>query len=617
MNFTALDYGVFLGYCCIIIGIGLFVSREKKGKKKNASDYFLASKALPWWAIGSSLIASNISAEQVVAMSGSGYVLGLGIATYEWMAAATLLIVGKFFLPIFLKKEIYTMPQFLELRFDHRVRTIMSIFWILVYIFVNLTSVLYLGAISMETIMGIPFVWAIASLALFSALYSIYGGLKAVAWTDVVQVVFLIGGGLITTYLAVKAVGGDAGFMGGLSSMLERAPEHFDMIFNKGEVFVTEGTNVKDPYTDLPGISLLIGSMWIINLSYWGCNQYITQRALAGKSLAEAQNGIMFAGYLKLFMPIIVVLPGIAAYLLLQDGVALDMFQVDIQGEYILNEAGERVVAHDKSYPAVLTYFVPEGLRGLAFAALIAAIVSSLSSMINSTATIYTMDIYRNYINKNASETQLVTVGRYMAGIALIIACLVAPALQNFGQAFQFIQEFTSLVSPGVFCIFIFGLFWKKATADGAFWVAIATVPLSWILKISFPPEQLPFIDRSGIVFLLLSFIMIGMSVLKAPGKKFIFDKTSSALAIMVAVLILGDVILGQYGQTLHDPLRKANLHLIAILTLLAFISVVKLIPKDPKAINTNPELFKTNTAFNIGAAGIVVILMILYYVFW
>ncbi len=609
MNFTPLDYGVFLGYCCIIIGIGLFVSREKKGKKKDSSDYFLASKALPWWAIGSSLIASNISAEQVVAMSGSGYVLGLGIATYEWMAAATLLIVGKYFLPIFLKKGIYTMPQFLELRFDHRVRTIMSIFWILLYIFVNLTSVLYLGAISMETIMGIPFFWAIIGLALFSALYSIYGGLKAVAWTDVVQVIFLVAGGLITTYLAVKAVGG-GGFFNGLAEMVERAPEHFDMIFNKGEILVSEGGVQKDPYTDLPGVSLLIGSMWIINLSYWGCNQYITQRALAGKSLAEAQRGIVFAGYLKLFMPVIIVLPGIAAYLLLQDGVDLAMYQVDAA-------TGQNIVLPDKSYPAVLTHFVPVGLRGLAFAALIAAIVSSLSSMINSTATIYTMDIYRNYINKNASETQLVTVGRYMAGIALVIACLVAPALSNFKQAFQFIQEFTSLVSPGIFCIFIFGMFWKKATADGAFWVAIATLPLSWMLKVTFPPEQLPFIDRTGIVFLLLSLIMIMVSVIKAPNIKLLFSREVWIMFIGIVVLLLGDVIMSLYGMTFHDPLRKANLHVILVLFLIGLMNLFRSLPKDAKAIETDTALFKTDASFNIGAVGIIILLIILYTIFW
>lgn len=601
MDFSTLDLSVFIGYCCLIVGMGLYVSREKKGKKKTSSDYFLASKALPWWAIGSSLIASNISAEQVIGMSGSGYVLGLGIATYEWMAAATLLIVGKFFLPVFIKKEIYTMPQFLDLRYDGRVRTILAIFWLLVYVFVNLTSVLYLGALAMSTIMGVDFMYAIIGLALFSALYSIYGGLKAVAWTDVIQVIFLIGGGLITTYLAVQAVGGDAGFLGGMKELFARAPEKFDMIFEKGSM-VVEGSKTKDAYIDLPGITVLIGGMWITNLYYWGFNQYITQRALAGKSLAEAQKGIVFAGYLKLFMPLIVVIPGIAAFLLMQDGVFLDM-------------AVDGTVVPDKAYPALLNKFVPSGLKGLAFAALIAAIVSSLSSMINSTATIFTMDLYRNFMNKNASETQLVSVGRIVAAVSLVIAIFVAPALENFGQAFQFIQEFTGLVSPGVFVIFMFGLFWKKATANGAFWVAILTLPLSFGIKLLVP--GLPFLDRMGIVFLTLSLVMILISSMATEGTKLRFTNTIYiALGIMGGLIVL-DLVLGQYGFTYDDALRKLNVHAIAGLFLVSVVNLFRPLKDDDKRIEIDKNTFKTDQAFNIGSIGIVLILVVLYAVFW
>ncbi len=318
MNFSTVDLVIFIGYCCLIVAVGLWVSREKKGHEKDSKDYFLASKSLPWWAIGASLIASNISAEQFIGMSGSGFALGLAIASYEWMAAATLLIVGFFFLPIFLKKGIYTMPQFLESRYDNRVRIAMAIFWLFLYVFVNLTSVLYLGALSIETIMGIPFLYAVIGLAVFAMLYSIYGGLKAVAWTDVIQVVFLMLGGLATTYLALQLVG-DGNALDGFALLRREAPNHFHMIFEKGQMMIPDGKGgVRDAYLDLPGLSVLIGGMWIANLSYWGCNQYITQRALAAKNLNQAQLGIIFAGFLKVLMPLIVVIPGIAAFVLVQ-----------------------------------------------------------------------------------------------------------------------------------------------------------------------------------------------------------------------------------------------------------------------------------------------------------
>ena len=299
MGFSTIDFVVFTGYCLFIIGIGLWVSRDKKGHTKDSQDYFLASRSLPWWAVGASLIASNISAEQFIGMSGSGYALGLAISTYEWMAAATLLVVGKFFLPIYIKKGIYTMPQFLADRYNDTVRTFMAIFWLLVYVFVNLTSVIYLGALSIETVLGVDLVYAIIALALFSLLYSIYGGLTAVAWTDVVQVVFLVLGGLVTTYLALDIVG-DGDVLGGLGRLRDEAPKHFNMILEEGFMIPDGQGGTEDAYQLLPGISVLIGGMWIVNLSYWGFNQYITQRALAAKSLDEAQRGVMFAGFLKL-----------------------------------------------------------------------------------------------------------------------------------------------------------------------------------------------------------------------------------------------------------------------------------------------------------------------------
>ena len=521
MHFSTLDYVVFISYIVFIVGLGLYVSREKKGHKKNSSDYFLASKALPWWAIGFSLIAANISAEQYIGMSGSGYVIGLGIATYEWTAAITLIVVAKYFLPIFLKEGIYTMPQLLEIRYDSRVRTGLAVFWLLLYVFVNLTSVLYLGALALRTILGVPLIWGIAGLALFSALYTIYGGLKAVVWTDVVQVLILIIGGLVTTYFALDQVSGGQGAFAGFSDLMAKVPEKFDMILDKSN----------PNYAELPGLGVLLGGMWMAHFFYWGCNQYIIQRALAAKSIKEAQRGLMFGGYLKILTPLIVVIPGIVAYALSAD-----------------------LAKPDEAYPWLLRTFVPTGLKGLAFAALIAAIVSSLSSMVNSTATIFSMDIYKQIINKDASEERLVFIGRVTSAVALIVAVIIAPSLSSLEQAFQFIQEFTGFISPGIFAIFIFGLFWKKATANSAVWAAVLTIPLSLAIKFFIP--ALPFLNRMGVVFLILSAIVVIITLIEKKGV-------------------------------------------------------------SAKAIKIDKDLFHTDTVFNVGAIGIFAILSVLYTIWW
>lgn len=501
---STLDIVVFSCYCAIIVSIGLYVSREKAGHEKNAEDYFLAGKALPWWAIGASLIASNISAEQFIGMSGSGFAMGLAIASYEWMAAATLLLVGFYFLPVFLKKGIYTMPQFLEKRYDGHVRTVMAVFWLLVYVFVNLTAVLYLGALSIESLMGVPFLYAVIGLAMFALLYSIYGGLKAVAWTDVVQVFFLFLGGIFATILGLGMVGeGDA--WQGFLVLRDQAPEHFHMIFEPGQMMIADGAGGKrDAYMDLPGLSVLIGGMWIANLSYWGCNQYITQRALAAKNLKEAQRGILFAAFLKILMPLVVVLPGIAAFLIVQNEAGSGEFTA------AMTDSATGLIKSDRAYPALMS-LLPAGVKGIAFAALVAAIVSSLASIANSTATIFTMDIYRNYIEKNASQKKLVTIGRVVTVVAFVIAMFVAPALGALDQAFQFIQEYTGFVSPGVVAIFLVGLFWKKATAQAALIAALVTIPLSAGMKFLLP--SVPFIDRMGIAFLVLVIMMVVISL--------------------------------------------------------------------------------------------------------
>jgi SSS family solute:Na+ symporter len=467
MNLHTIDIVIFFAYVLGLLFLALYISREEKGHERNTKDYFLASKALPWWAIGASLIASNISAEQIVGMSGSGYVLGLAIASYEWMAALTLLIVGKYFLPIFLKNEIYTMPQYLEQRFDNRVRTIMAVFWLAVYVFVNLTAVLWLGGLAINTIAGVDIVYGMIFLGLFSIAYSLYGGLKAVAYTDIIQVVLLVFGGLVLTYISLDLVSDGNGLIAGFSILTEQMPEKFDMIFSADSPH----------YANLPGLSVLVGGLWVMNLSYWGFNQYIIQRALAAKDLKEAQKGIAFAAYLKLLVPFFVVIPGIAAAVLFAD-----------------------LPRPDAAYPSLMN-LMPIGLKGLVFAALVAAIVSSLASMCNSVSTIFTMDIYAQF-KKDKSQTHYVTVGRIVSFVALVIAMICArPLLGQFDQAFQYIQEFTGFFTPGIVVIFLLGMFWKNMNANGALTAAVGSAVLSLSCKFMLP--SIPFMDRVGLVFLL------------------------------------------------------------------------------------------------------------------
>ncbi|MCA0931253.1 sodium/sugar symporter [Lutimonas saemankumensis] len=546
-NFELLDYAIFVCYALLILGVGLWVSRDKKGHEKNAEDYFLAGKSLPWWAIGASLIAANISAEQFIGMSGSGFALGLAIASYEWMAALTLLIVGKYFLPIFIEKGLYTIPEFVEKRFSNNLKTILAVFWIALYVFVNLTSVLYLGALALETIMGIPMVYGVMGLALFAAAYSLYGGLSAVAWTDVIQVIFLVLGGLFTTYLALNTVSGGEGFMAGMKTVYNAAPDRFAMILEKSN----------PEYVNLPGIGVLVGGMWVANLYYWGFNQYIIQRTLAAKSLKESQKGILMAAFLKLIIPLIVVIPGIAAYVMVNDP--------DILAR--LGEAGLKNLPTaqqaDKAYPWLLQ-FLPSGLKGVAFAALAAAIVSSLASMLNSTSTIFTMDIYKEYINKNASDKATVNTGRISAAIALIIACIMAPLLGGIDQAFQFIQEYTGVVSPGILAVFLLGLFWKKTTNRAAIIGALSSIPIAMYFKVA--PKgwssspffvNVPWLDQMGYTAMLTGLIIVIFSLLQNKGAD------------------------------------------------------------DKKGIPLSRQFFKTSPEFNIGSFVVMLILVALYAVFW
>lgn len=492
------DYIVFFIYFILVTAYGLYIYKKKKAKQTSSKDFFLAEGSLTWWAIGASLIASNISAEHFIGMSGSGFALGLAISTYEWMAAATLIIVAVFIIPLYLKNKIFTMPQFLAKRYNDTVSTIMAVIWLLVYVFVNLTSIIYLGALAISSISNISFEWCIVGLSIFSIIVTL-GGMKVIGYTDVFQVLVLIIGGLVTTYLALTLLSEQFGFgdniLKSLSVLKTEASSHLHMIFDKAHPH----------YKELPGLSVLIGGMLINNLAYWGCNQYIVQRAL-GADLNTARKGILFAAFLKLLIPVIAVLPGIAMYVMHKNG----MFQVEMA-----DVAG--IVKPDHAYPTLMN-LLPAGLKGVAFAALTAAIVASLAGKANSISTIFSLDIYKKYFNKEASERKLVLTGRWAVIISMIIAAIVAPALKSLDQAYQFIQEYVGFFSPGVLAIFLLGLFWKKTTAAAGLAGALLTVPVSTVLKFlpvwtngAFP--DYPFLDRMTITFFAIVIIMIVISL--------------------------------------------------------------------------------------------------------
>ncbi len=535
------DYIVFFGYFMVVFTYGYYVYQRKRSTSISSREFFLAEGSLTWWAIGASLIASNISAEHFIGMSGSGFAIGLAIATYEWMAAATLIIVAIFFIPLYLKNKIYTMPQFLATRYNDKVSTVMAIFWLLVYVFVNLTSIIYLGAIAINSISNLSFELCIFGLCVF-AIFVTLGGMKVIGYTDVIQVAVLVVGGLITSYLALTLLSEKFGFGSnawkGLVLLKDNAESHFHMILGKDHNY----------YKDLPGISVLIGGMWINNLNYFACNQYITQRAL-GADLKTARQGLLFAAFLKLMIPLIAVLPGIAMYVLYQEG----MFQTEM-----VDELG--VLKPDHAYPTLMN-LLPAGLKGVAFAALTAAVVASLAGKANSISTIFSLDLYRKYFDKHADEKKLVRVGRWAVIVSITIAGFVAPALKTLDQAYQFIQEYVGFISPGVLAIFLMGFFWKRTTAAAAMAGALLTIPVSAILKFLpvwtngwFP--DFPFLDRMSITFVLIISIMVIMSLVKPEGN-----------------------------------------------------------PK--RIIEVDPKLFKVNPGFIFGSLIIIGILIALYTVFW
>ncbi len=554
------DYIVFLVYFIIVATYGIWIYRRKRTKTADSKDYFLAEGSLTWWAIGTSLIASNISSEQFIAMSGNGFKMGLAIATYEWMAAATLIIVAVFFIPVYLKNKIYTMPQFLSQRYNGNVAMIMAVFWLLLYVIVNLTSILYLGALAINGISGLDINLCMYSLAFFAVIIAL-GGMKVIGYTDVIQVVFLIFGGLVTTYLALDRVAelnNQHGVVDGFNYMMSESNDHFHMIFDQ------KNSN----FPSLPGLTVLFGGMWIVNLNYWGCNQYITQRAL-GADLKTARSGILFAAFLKLLMPVIVVLPGIAAYVIYLKG----GFQTEMLGP-------DGVLNPDKSYPVLLN-LLPAGLKGLSFAALTAAVVASLAGKVNSISTIFTLDIFKKKINPIASEKTLVNVGKITVIVAMILAVIIAPFLGiDKKGGFEFIQEYTGFVSPGIFAMFILGFFWKKTSSNAAMFATIGGFILSVILKFLPGFANLEWLSQFG--FSTLVNQENGISLYEIP----FLDRMGFVFVICVIVMIF---------ISLWDNKRG----IVA------------------KGLDVDSKMFKVNSGFAAGALIIVGILVALYTIFW
>lgn len=547
---SSLDVLVFVLYFILVAGYGYWIYLKKKKAVQDTKDFFLAEGSLTWWAIGASLIASNISAEQFIGMSGEGFFVGTAVAAYEWIAALGLIIIAVWFMPIYLKNQIMTMPQFLTRRYNETVSLIMAIFWLFLYVFVNLTSILYLGAVAINGLLGGDYLHLVmVALAVFALIITL-GGMKVIGYTDVIQVAVLIIGGLATTYMALIIVSEKFGLgrdvIAGFNTLLQQAPDHFHMILEKPGPDAPQ--EQIDKYMVLPGIAMYFAGQWIVNLNYWGCNQYITQRAL-GADLQTARTGILFAAFLKLMMPIIVMLPGIAAYVLYKNG-------------HLPQLAGG---SKDGAYSAILS-FLPSGLKGLSIAALTAAIVASLAGKVNSISTIFTLDIFKKYMRQDADEQKLVWTGRVVIFISMFVAVLFTwnDTLGIGGEGgFTFIQKYTGFISPGVFAVFMLGMFWKRTTGAAAVAGVISGFLLSiffnnyapsllgneTILYTAYPNGkggyEIPFLINMGWSFFFTLALMVGMSLTgpKINPKAFIFEagmfRMSKSVQVLVIIILL------------------------------------------------------------------------------
>ncbi|MBQ5606959.1 MAG: sodium/solute symporter [Prevotella sp.] len=636
-GFQTIDYIVFAAYIVILVGLGMFLSRKKDGKEQSSTDYFLAGNTLTWWAVGASLIAANISAEQFIGMSGSAYVSGIAMAAYELMAAATLIVVGKFLLPLMIKKKVYTIPQFLSDRYNWGVGLAFSIFWLFLYVFINLTSVAWLGALAIKQILGLPTIagvilgmqvdMTLLTIILFffviAGIYSIYGGLASVAWTDVMQVTFLVGGGLITAYAALDVIASDLDISGGAfgalseiyTNLIENPDDkHFNLVVTRNEALYPNITN--DPYFDIPGIVVIVGALWLTNLGYWGFNQYIIQKGLAAKSLAEAKKGMIFAAFLKILIPFIVCIPGVCAYYIMTSPECADL-KASLAGS---------LDRPDDAYPFLIRNFTPAFVKGLSFAALAAAVISSLASMFNSTSTIFTMDIYKKFFNKNASEKKLVNVGR-MTSLAALVLALVAvyPIMGGADQAFQVIQEYSGFVYPGIVVIFGLGLLWKRASGTAAVVAAIGTFVFSILFKFLLP--DVPFLLRMGYVFACLVVLFFGISFMskKTVKAEELDEHTIKTQLKWATILFASSAVCFIIGiiSFFSDAMMAYGFEAIFFLALMLLVLAIYLrsnakdTVEDPKSIGVDIAIFKTDKAFNIGAIGVVVLLVILYWALW
>ena len=633
-GFAFIDYAIFVLYIILLVGLGFFLSRSKDGKEKSSNDYFLAGNTLTWWAVGASLIAANISAEQFIGMSGSAFASGIAIAAYELMAAATLIVVGKFLLPVMIERKIFTIPQFLRERYNWGVGLAFSIFWLFLYVFINLTSVAWLGALAIKQILGIPalpgmilgmevdmtLMVIILVLFIIAGIYSIYGGLVSVAWTDVMQVTFLVGGGLITAYFALDFIAGSLDIQGGALGALQEimsklgaieGDRHFNLVVTRNPAI----ENITaDPYFDIPGIVVIVGALWLTNLGYWGFNQYIIQKGLAAKSLSEAKKGMIFAAFLKILIPFIVCIPGVCAYYIMTQ-----------EPELYQSLAGE-ITRSDDAYPFLIRNFTPVVVKGLSFAALAAAVISSLASMFNSTSTIFTMDIYKQFINKEASDKKLVSVGRLTSVAALVLAVIaVYPIMGAADQAFQIIQEYSGFVYPGVVVIFGLGLLWKRASGVAAVVAAIGTFAFSVLFKFMMP--EVPFLLRMGYVFIALVILFITLSLLsKKTVKADVLDEHTvktqlfwSRFTFVAALVCLVLGVIGISNTTLKNNGFEAFFFLTAMFLTISIYLKSNATDKvqDPKAVKIDLAVFRSDAAFNWGAIGVIVILTILYYFLW
>jgi SSS family solute:Na+ symporter len=642
-GFKTIDFVILVCYLILLVSLGLFLSRNKDGKEKSANDYFLAGNTLTWWAVGASLIAANISAEQFIGMSGTGFRDGIAIAAYEVMAAITLVVIGKFLLPVMLDRKIFTIPQFLRERYNDGVGLAFSILWLFLYVFVNLTSVAWLGALAIEQILGLQGLAVsifgfevsirmliILGLFVVAGVYSIYGGLASVAWTDVMQVTFLVGGGLITAYVALDEMGAifgsDAfGALGRVYTDLTTGAHAQDVHFH----LVIQQSHNASAFANVPGIAAVVGGVWLTNLGYWGFNQYIIQKGLAAKNVDEAKKGLIFAGFLKILIPFIVVLPGICAYYIMQNP---DTFAN-------MNLAGKINVADD-AYPWLIRNFTPTGIKGLSFAALTAAIISSLASMFNSTSTLFTMDIYKKYINKNAKDKELVNTGRIVAVSALIIALVaVKPLLGGLDQAFQYIQEYSGFIYPGIITVFGLGLLWKRASSTAAVWTAILTIPLGVIFKVAFPDVAFQF--RAGYIFIILVTFFILVSYLdkkfvsveqpsdRDQNKMMLWAKVLGGLGILFIVVAIIVVGIGA-THAVKDPdnnfidyLNDIGFQAFIFFGVLVGCNAIWLWSnakdkvQDVKALPINLNLFSTTRGYTYGTIGIAAITFLLYAILW